>query len=345
MSQDYKPNLGTTGIGSLPFDQARLAVDFVLAADLDAPFWPQLPRRCFREQMIPQYAEGMPGVVIDEAAETVRYDSSLKYEQLTAFLTQYMDEAAANPFGLSPECAEGLHGFLEAAPGRSWGAVKGHVTGPVTFATGIVEPGRQMLYADPDLRDASVKLLSRKAQWQVDRLRARADRVIIFVDEPVLAAFGSSAYIGISEADVVELEREVFEAIRASGGLAGIHVCGNSDWSVIVRTGVDIINFDAYRYGPKLAIYADDVAGFLERGGCIAWGLVPTTADDLRKETCATLANRFRVAVKALTAKGLSESMIRDRSLLTPSCGCGSLNVEQAQRAFSLLGELRRTLR
>lgn len=344
MPKPYQPNLGTCGIGSLPFQEGPAAVEFILGQDLDVPFWPQLPKRDFLEQMVPQYADGMPGVVIDRSAQTTRYDSALKYDQLTAFLTRYLEETP-DQFPISAEHAAGLHAFLAAAQGQSWRAAKGQVTGPLTFSTGIHEPGKEMLYADPDLRDAAVKLLCRKAQWQVKRFRAFAETVIVFVDEPVLAAFGSSAYVGISDSDVIGIEQELFEGIRAAGGLGGIHVCGNSDWSVIIRTGVDILNFDAGRYGGKLALYGRDVHGFLERGGCIAWGMVPTTAEELRKESGASLVEQFRACVGALTAKGIPESLVLERSLLTPSCGCGSLSLPETRQVFALLRELRNALR
>ena len=180
---------------------------------------------------------------------------------------------------------------------------------------------------------------------KIDRLRAFSDSVVIFVDEPVLAAFGSSAYLGISADDVITLEGEIFETIRAAGGLSGIHVCGNSDWNVIIRTGVDILNFDAYGCGPRLALYSKDVTALLERGGCIAWGIVPTTPEELARETCPSLVDRFRKGVTSLTEKGLSETQILEQSLLTPSCGCGSLSIPETVRVFSLLKELRETLR
>jgi hypothetical protein len=172
-----------------------------------------------------------------------------------------------------------------------------------------------------------------------------APQVIVMVDEPVLSAFGSSAYVGISDEDVIALESEIFEAIRAAGGLSGIHVCGNSDWSVIVRTGVDVLNFDAYRYGPRLALYAEAIQDLLARGGCIAWGLVPTTPEELQKESCASLTARFRECVGALTARGISESLVRERSMLTPCCGCGSLTIPEAGRVFALLRDLRAAAR
>lgn len=311
---------------------------------MDFPFWPQLPKRDFLEQMIPQYSEGMPGIVVDRKEETVRINPATKYDDLAVFYTKFMEEQPEQ-FAISAGYTAGLHAFLAAAGRRSWNAVKGHVTGPITFATGISEVGKEMLYSDHDLRDAAVKLLTRKAQWQIEQLRAFSDTVIIFVDEPVLAAFGSSAYIGISAGDVVALESEIFEAIRAAGGLSGIHVCGNSDWNVIIQTGVDILNFDAYGFGSRLSLYSKDVTALFERDGHIAWGIVPTTPEELKRETCASLVERFRTGVRSLTEKGLAESLVLEHSILTPSCGCGSLSIPETEKVFALLRELRTALR
>lgn len=340
----FKPELRTSGIGSVPFDDAAQAAEFVRTCGLDIPFWPQLPKRTFCEQMIPQYAAGMPSVVVDSDNQTIRFDEATKYDDLATFYTQFM-EAKPDAFALSREHAAGLYALLDAPREQPWSAVKGQVTGPITFTMGILNSRKDNLYADADLRDAAVKLLSRKAQWQVGVLKALADTVIVFVDEPVLAALGSSAYVGVSDADVIAMEKEVFDAIREVGGLTGIHVCGNSDWSVLIRTTVDVLNFDAYQYGPRLALYARDVQMFLDRGGVIAWGLVPTTADELRRETRESLVERFKAGVQALAAKGVPETLIRERSLLTPCCGCGSLDADSARQVFVMLRTLREAVR
>lgn len=331
-------------MGSLPLSEGAQAARFILDSEVDFPFWPQLPKRDFREQMIPQYSEGMPGIVLDRKAQTIGLNPATKYDELAAFYAKFLEEQPEQ-FAISAEYAEGLHAFLAAAKGRSFAAVKGQVTGPITFATGIGTPGKEILYADYDLRDAAVKLLTRKAQWQIEQLRTLAAQIIVFVDEPVLAAFGSSAYIGISAEDVVKLEGEIFEAIRGAGGLAGIHVCGNSDWGVMIRTGVDILNFDAYSFGPRLSLYSEDTTALLERGGYIAWGMIPTTAEELNRATCPALVERFRKSLRALSEKGLDESLILERSLLTPTCGCGSLTIPEAQKIFTLLSELQAALR
>lgn len=343
MSTSFTPRFSTSAIGSLPFTDAAQAVQFVAEAGLDIPFWPQLPRRGFLEQMIPQYTEGMPGIKLDLENQSTRLDPASKYEQLTRFYEAFMTEDTA-AFPISESFAAGFHAFRAVLPGKHWSAVKGQITGPVTFATGISEKGGDMLYSDADLRDAAVKLLQRKAEWQIAQLHA-AGQVVIFVDEPVLSAFGSSAYLGISAADVIEVEKEILAAIRSAGGLSGMHICGNSDWSVILDTGIDILNFDAYRYGGRLALYADSVQSFLERGGCIAWGMVPTTSEDLAKETSASLAERLHACIGALVEKGIPESRVRDRSILTPCCGCGSLNIPETRQVFTILRELRALMR
>ncbi|MGB2824854.1 MAG: hypothetical protein WBF17_28030 [Phycisphaerae bacterium] len=338
MAVEFRGNLKTTGIGSLPIAECEEAVSFVLDAGLSIPFWPQLPKRAFIERMVPQFSEFMPCVRIDAAQGRIGFDAAEKYHHLEGFYEAFLSEDLA-PFALSEEAAAGLYAFQRRAAGRSWPIVKGHITGPLTFCMGICDADKRPLYADADLRDAAVKLLTRKAQWQIERLRPlAAESVLIFVDEPILAAYGSSAYLGICEEDVWQLTGEVIRAIREAGAVAGMHVCGNSDWGVMIRTGVDVLNFDAWQYGPTIALYVEQVRALLDRGGCIAWGVVPTvTVADADLEA---VVRRLDECLDALTAKGFDREELRAASLLTPACGTGSIPFENARKTFSLLRQL-----
>lgn len=336
----FRPNLMSTGIGSLPLTDPDEAARFVLDAGFSIPFWPQLPPRSFLEGMIPQYSEGMPCVHADPDAERISFDARRKYERLEPF---YEALLAGDPeaFAISEPYAAGLFAFLRRAEGRTWPMVKGQVTGPITFTTGIADENKTPLYNDAELRDAAVKLLARKARWQVRRLQPLSTGgVLIFVDEPVLAAYGSSAYVGIGEQNVHEMEGELFEAIAEAGAVPAMHVCGNSDWGVVMRTAVQVLNFDAYQYGTTLGLYPDELAGLLDRGGCVAWGLVPTS-EAIRGENVDSLARRFDQCVASLTEKGFAEDLVRERSALTPSCGAGSMEPDDARRVFQLLRQLR----
>lgn len=57
----------TTMIGSMPGLTVEEAVGLLAQHPLSIPTWFQLPRRSFKEAMIPQYCEGFPGIRIDEA--------------------------------------------------------------------------------------------------------------------------------------------------------------------------------------------------------------------------------------------------------------------------------------
>ena len=136
MTRMLESRLPTTGIGSLPLTDAEEAASFVLEADLTIPFWPQLPKRYFLEQMVPQYSEGMPCVLPVPSEGKVVLEPAAQYRELEKFYEKYLSEDPS-AFAMAEESAAGLYAFERAAAGRTWPIVKGQVTGPLTFATGI----------------------------------------------------------------------------------------------------------------------------------------------------------------------------------------------------------------
>ena len=127
------------------------------------------------------------------------------------------------------------------------------------------QAGRAIFY-DDQLRDAAVKHLAMKARWQTRKMAATGVVTIMFFDEPALAGLGSSAFITISHDEILACFAEVFEGVRSEGGLTGVHVCANTDWSVLLETTVDILNLDAYGYAEALALYREAQALFDELG-------------------------------------------------------------------------------
>ena len=346
MDRKLTGNLNTTGIGSLPFTDPEAAVTFVLENGPDIPFWPQLPAKTPAEDMIAQFVPGMPCVRWDGAEKQIILDTSDKYGELEKFYTSYLSGDHAH-FALHSEHASGFFAFREAlqTAGKKPAALKGQITGPLTFTMGISDQDGRTLYSDPELRDAAVKLLTYSACWQAQQLKdLGAKEVVIFADEPVLAAYGSSAYVGISEEAVTGMLSEIFNAISDAGAIPGMHVCGNSDWAMAMRCGPVILNFDAYQYGATLGLYAGDLKQFLDGGGVVAWGIVPTTTD-IENENLESLMSRFNSVLDGLEAKGISRSEILKQSLLTPSCGAGSLDDRRAEKVFSLLKALKFALR
>jgi len=336
----------TTGIGSVPFADASASARFVLDVGLDIPFWPQLPKRSFRELMNPQFAEGLPCFRTDADAKRAWFEiGDDKAEHMTAFYEKVLagDDAI---LALSEKVAAGYHTFLAELASREthfdW--LKGQVTGPISFTLSMQDQDRRPIFYDPDLKEASVQALAVKGRQQLDALRPFAKDVMIFIDEPVLAAFGTSAYLSLTADEVIRLIDGVAAPLREAGATVGVHCCGNTDWAMMTQTSVDILSFDAYEYGDSVGLYPNEVKRFLERGGALAWGIVPTS-DAVRVETAETLSSRLDEQMRDLASRGVDPDRLRAQALITPSCGTGPMEVEDARKAFETLvalGSIRR---
>jgi len=330
---DTEFNCLPTIIGSMPHTDPRKACALVTRYLKDIPAWPQLPRRSFLENMYVQYSEGFPGVVIGN--DRIYVDTSKDYQKpLEELYAAYLENDDSR-FPVGPDYAAGLYAFLEQE-NLSPLAVKGHVTGPLSWGLTVADDNKRAVLYHEVLGDAVPRLLKLKAAWQEKELKKISKNTIIFVDEPYMASYGSSVAAGpfSSPEKVAEMIDEVFQGI---GGLKGLHCCGNTDWSVLLKTSLDILNFDTYNYAESLTLYPDEIKKFLARGGCIAWGIVPNDAPSAEKETIAALRDRLEEAIAPFTRHGLPFRDILAHSLLTPSCTLIPLGEEGAEKALELL--------
>jgi len=353
MKTDFQPACLPTLIGSLPVKDHREAHELVMAHTPEIPPWAQLP--AFRQEgMIPQFIPGLPGLKTAGDKQYIDTAGSGFETELVAFYEAYLacsEDAAGlddSIFALTDRTAAGFSALCKglAASGTDLSAVKGQVSGPITFATGVKDQNDQAIFYHDQLRDAAVKLLAMKARWQVRVLSKFNRPVIIFLDEPGLAGFGSSEFISITREAVNDCLEEVVAAIHAEGGLAGVHVCANTDWSLLLDSALDIINFDAYAYFDRLILYADQLKNFVADGGILAWGIVPTLeAEDIEKESAESLRIKWEAQLDQVTALGLSRETVMSRSLITPACGVGSQTRPLALKVLELTRDLSRLIR
>ncbi|MBU0987797.1 MAG: hypothetical protein KKH68_11155 [Proteobacteria bacterium] len=353
MKKDFKPNGLPVLIGSLPMNDHDEAIKLVLEHTPQIPLWVQLPG--FREEgMIAQFLPGIPGLATEKGRNFINtagpdFDGDIVqfYEEYLA-VTEGAVDLEDSRFVLKPDTARGFFTLLKGVEtfADTPVALKGQITGPITFGLGTTDENRKAIFYNDQLRDAAVKLLALKARWQVRALSKFGCPVIMFLDEPALAGFGSSAFISISRDEVVACLNEVIDAVQSEGGLAGVHVCANTDWSLILESSADIVSFDAYSYFDKFMLYAGSVKKFLESGGIIAWGIVPTSSrDDIQKETTGSLVAKWQEQVRVVDQTGVEPSRILAQSLITPSCGTGSLSLDLATKVLRLTREVSDTIR
>lgn len=325
-----------TAIGSMPHTDVREACQLVAKYLPQLPAWPQLPRRSIKENMYFQFSEGFPGLTVE--GDKLRIEHTTDFDiKLETLLTAAENELEV--YRMTADHAAGLYALPTVFPRPQ--SIKGQITGPITFGLSITDEQNRGIVYDETLAEALAKFLRLKARWQENFLRQTARTTVIFVDEPYLTSLGT-AFVALSNEKVTDLLEEVLKGL---GGIKGIHCCGSTDWSLLLSTSINILSFDAYSYADSLACYPGEVKTFLQKGGNIAWGIVPNDEEALTKESVSSLYDRLGEAMAPFTRDGLSFRQLTAQSLLTPSCGLASLSIEAATRALELLAELSSQLR
>jgi len=323
-----------TGIGSFPFTSVDETIDLIFSTCRGIPFWPQLPKRSLLENMYSTFLEGVPCIVSDEEKNTIFMNT-----EGTDGIEEFYENVAKDnigAFAISERYAPGFYRFLERLRelGDDLQFIKCQVTGPFSMGLGLKDEKDKPVIYNFAFYDIIKKALHMKAKWMIKTIQTAYPGVdiIIFFDEPYMVSFGS-AYISIPREDVILSLNEVTEGLSAR---RGIHVCGNTDWSVPFQSDIDIVNYDAFTYLDTVFYFDDDLKSFLDRGGWIAPGVVPSSPE-VMKETPDTVRDRAALFVEKMAAVTTPDT---DSILFTTSCGLGSLSTAEARRAMELLRQL-----
>ncbi len=330
-----------TGIGSVPFRSFEESLPSLelFFNEGGIPFWPQLPKRSPLENMYAQFLEGYPGGFVKNG--DVYVDPDLFEKEIETFYERFMS-GDLERFRISEERAEGFHKMLNFVEkeGIKPPAFKIQVTGPISFGLVLKEAttGRQIIYSEKYF-EPLVHLINRKILWQIEKIKhiLPDSEILIFLDEPYMMSWGS-AFFSFSEEKVLQAFKESLEGVK---GVKGVHCCGNTDWGLLLKAHFNLISFDAYEYFNSFILYRDRIEEFLDKDGILSWGIVPTN-EAIKHENPEHLAD---LMVKNLEKLGGLREKAEKLSMITPSCGTGSMEVEEAKKVFKTLVELSKILR
>lgn len=330
-----------TGIGSVPSTDIKGTCLHILDHLPEIPFWPQFVKRSHLEEMNIQFSEGLPLLEIRDGSRSLTVSPGEMEQELVTFYDHFL-AGDIDYFAISKARAPGLYelvSLIQQRPEEYGPYIKGQSVGPLTFAASTKDgDGKSILY-NADLLEAFTKGLAIKALWQVTELGKSGKKPILFLDEPYLSGFGS-AFSPIERHEVINLIKEIIEYLRErSDALIGIHCCGNTDWSMIIETGPDIVNFDACGYLDFFLLYPQEIKDFVNNGGTIAWGIVPTM-DFTGEESIEGLYLKLEEGIQRFQEWGLDSASVAGGSLLTPSCGMGTMDQASADSALGLLSLL-----
>lgn len=353
-SDKFRPCGLATGIGSLPFVDPADALSLILEDMPEAPHWPQLPLRDRREHFVYQFLQPLVAsglLVFHDQRWTFDRSSETNAECLTRFYTSCLPAEEGRPeclrsFLPSPEAASGFHSFLNLQPESLSKAryVKGQIAGPLTIALELKDEKGRPAYYQNDLRDTIVRTLALNARTQAEELSRFGRTPMVFVDDPAVSAWGSQHHLALNRKDILDDLDFIYKSIRSAGAIAGIHSCEAVDWSLLMESQVQVLSLDAYRFGLSLIPYREDLHQFLELGGVVAWGMVPTL-DDPFEESADSLLQRLFALWDDLFDQGPSRETVIRQSMITPACGTGLLTVDQARRIYRLTADVSKGIR
>jgi methionine synthase II (cobalamin-independent) len=326
-------NCAATLIGSLPHTDAAAACAGISKYLVDLPAWPQLPMRSNLENMYIQYSQGFPGIAVD--GQKIHVERGPGFDRALEQLYYDWADGVTGGYAVDQEHASGLYGMADyyntALP-----LVKGQICGPVSWGLCVTDSSGKGIIYDETLADAAGKFLKLKAAWLESFMQSFSKKTVIFVDEPYLTSLGS-AFVALSNEQISGQLSEVLGGIK---GIKGIHCCGGTDWSLLLNLPIDIISFDAYSYLDSVLCYLPDLISHVRKGRAIAWGIVPNDEEALKKESPASLFDRFEDALSRVDGAGLSVRQLVRQGLITPTCGLASLSTDAVEYVFSLLAEL-----
>ncbi|MFA5331953.1 MAG: hypothetical protein WC342_06205 [Methanoregula sp.] len=329
------PYSRATGVGALPHRDPALACSDVLRSFPEFPYAPTLPDRGLLESIVFNDSGQLPGKLIRE--DRLLFDST---KDNTAAMEQVYIDFVGEDFSRYNLDATHASAFIEMLSQDVSKArvLKCQVTGPVTFGMQVVDADKRPIYYDNQIADVLAKMIALKARWCENEIRAKTGitETLVVLNEPYLASLGSS---------VVPLDKEIIKSgwddISAivKGGL-GVHCCSNTDWGFVISLDPAVISFDAYTTSKEFMLYADAVEGYMERGGVVAWGIVPAEYKIFATETVDSLYKKYCEIRTRLTEK-IPVDIFDAQSLITPSCGIrfadrnGSVEIQNAAAEIS----------
>lgn len=318
-----------SGVGSMPGDDDRdyaEAVRLSLGELPDLPFVPEVPGRGPGAGMTGRALAVVDGLGADlqPAGWRLTDASGMDHRRARSLLAQDLDQVE-----------EQAQGYV--------GAFKTQVAGPWTLAATVEKPRGDKVLSDHGARRDLTQALAEGLLGHVADLKRRlpgVDRLIVQVDEPALPAvlagtiptasgFGRHRTVHPPEASAA-LEM-VLAAITEAGAEPWVHSCAAGvPWGLVAGAGARGLSVDHDVLVPG---DLDELAQALDDGVCVGIGVVRSTnAGGVPSETALT-----EEVLRWLDMLGLDPGEVRERLVITPSCGLAGASPDWTRHALGLV--------
>lgn len=332
----------TTGIGSLPHHNIDSALAYSFKHGI--PFLPQTPLRNPWEYMIAQALEDLPGLRVERDGEV--FVNPEIWASRAAALNQRLTEAFAKG-AESPRAFEDFE--PSSATSSSWQAflwelqesgaklAKIQIAGPMTAQWALRTQTGTSLDKFPDIGSQIFRLVLARSFAMIRKLQAASIQPILFLDEPGLYAYSADNPKHLATFHELKL---LIQTLRKEGATVGLHCCSNTDWRSVLSMDLSILSLDTSLSLESLLLVAkDELVGFLNRGGRLSLGVIPTG----RSSALHSLdASQLFDEVQGKLSIALGESMTKrvlSEALYTPACGLALQSIPDTELILDSLNE------
>ncbi len=330
-------NLLTTAMAVMPHTDVECALEKALS--LDVPFWPQLPNYSYYEDMYVQAAEHFPGIILDVQNRTLRFSLEKFIAELEETMAHFEEPQY---FDVSETYSVVYHRFLSLNLSDR-PAIRGQLEGPISFGFNILDQDERPILFDDSVRPFMLEFLAKRINVQLARLKGLNPNAFMFIDEPGLQ-FLFSAMAGYGDVKA-KADLDIFFSMIDRP--RGIHLCGNPDWDFLLGLDLEIVSMDIYTNAEIFASYAPAIRRFLEKGGTLVWGIVPTGMESFEIESIHSLIAKMEHVWQTLGKKGIDMEHLLSKSLLSPATCC-LVNPDKektVEKAFEMINHLSALLR
>ncbi len=293
----------------------------------------------YYEDMYVQAAEHFPGILLDVEKKTLCFSMAKFIDEFEETMSRFEDPAY---FDISEKYSVVYHNFL-ARDLTDRPAIRGQLEGPISFGFNVLDQDERPILFDDTIRPFLMEFMAKRINVQLTRLKERNPNAFMFIDEPGLQ-FIFSAMSGYGEQ---KAKTDLDNFFAMVDGPRGIHLCGNPDWDFLLNLDMDVLSLDVYTNAEIFAACAGSIKKFLDRGGVLVWGIVPTGYEMFTKESLGFLILKLEGIWQYLGKKGVDMEQLIAQSMLSPATCClvNPDKGETVENAFSMVNHLSQMLR
>lgn len=280
-------------------------------------------------------AVGFPGLVNQTSViDWVAFETASEAHQL-AFLRNDLQHAAVLSFIRQ---VEGVPWDREERPEDRVLVIS--LFGPISLGLTLVDQDERPVLDNLMLREALAQHLRLRAGWLEQTVGDISATTLLAFDEPFWNAL-SSPFMQYTEAEALLLVEECFGSVQSGRALIPY---GVSDWQRLIQSSLSLLVCQPAERAALLAC-GRQLNDYFERGGVVAWALVPGNPADRSATSVDALKAEWEALVRYALDADVLTSRLLGGSLLTISSGLASASPADADAALELLAHVARAVR